>query len=46
MDLRIEICSTILSNSSNSRKDEVEKEATSYYEEMLQKLASGSGGNH
>ncbi|KAK2376235.1 hypothetical protein QL285_077047 [Trifolium repens] len=46
MDLRIEICSTILSNSSNSRKDEVEKEATSYYEEMVQELASGSGGNH
>jgi hypothetical protein len=46
MDLRIDICSTILTNSSNSRKDEVEKEATSYYEEMLQKLASSSAGNH
>jgi hypothetical protein len=46
MDLRMEICSEILSNSSNSKKDEVEKEATSYYEEMFQKLASSSTGNH
>lgn len=46
MDLRIDICSEILSNSSNCRKDQVEKEATSYSEEMFQKLTSSSGGNH
>ncbi|KAK2397967.1 hypothetical protein QL285_059482 [Trifolium repens] len=46
MDLRIDICSAILSDSSNCRKNQVGKEATSYYEEMLQKLASCSGGNH
>jgi len=39
MDLRIGICSTILSDSSNCKRNYVEKAATSYYEEMLQKLA-------
>jgi hypothetical protein len=46
MDLRIDICSAILSHSSNSIRDEVQKEATSYYEQMLQKLPSCSVGNH
>ena len=39
MDLRIGICSTILSNSSNCKRNYVEKAATSYYEELIQKLA-------
>jgi len=38
MDLRIGICSTILLDSSNSKRNYVEKAATSYYEELLQKL--------
>jgi hypothetical protein len=38
MDLRIGICSSILSDSSNSKRNYVEKEATSYYEELVQKL--------
>ena len=38
MDLRIEICSTILLDSRNSKRNYVEKAATSYYEELLQKL--------
>ncbi|CAJ2668599.1 unnamed protein product [Trifolium pratense] len=40
MEFRIGICSTILSDSSNSKRDYVEKEATSYYEEMLQKAVT------
>jgi len=39
MDLRIGICSTIVSDSSNCKRNYVEKEATSYYEKLLQKLA-------
>jgi len=39
MDLRIGICSTILSDSSNCKRNYVDKATTSYYEEMLQKLA-------
>jgi hypothetical protein len=39
MDFRIEICSTILTDSSNSKRNYVEKKATAYYEEILQKLA-------
>jgi hypothetical protein len=38
-DFIIEICSSILTDTSNSKREYVEKEATSYYEEMLQKLA-------
>lgn len=39
VDLRIGICSTILSDSSNCKRNYVENAAISYYEEMLQKLA-------
>ena len=39
MDLRIGICSSILSDSSNCKRNYVEKAATSYYEELIQKLA-------
>jgi hypothetical protein len=40
MDMRIEICSTILTDSSNSKRQHVEKAATSNYKEVLEKLAS------
>ncbi|KAK2390802.1 hypothetical protein QL285_064313 [Trifolium repens] len=46
MDLRVDICSAILSHPSNSIKDEVQKLATSYYEQLLQKLPSCSVRNH
>jgi hypothetical protein len=39
VDLKIGICSTILTDLSNSRRDYVEKKTTSYYGEMLPKLA-------
>jgi Ulp1 family protease len=39
MDFRIGICSKIITDTSNCRRTHVEKEATSYYEEMLQELA-------
>jgi hypothetical protein len=39
MDFRVAICSTILTDLSNSKRHYVEKKATLYYEEMLQKLA-------
>ncbi|XP_045788494.1 uncharacterized protein LOC123883641 isoform X2 [Trifolium pratense] len=38
MDLRIEICSTLLTHSSNSKVEYVVNQAASYYEEMAQKL--------
>ncbi|WJX46952.1 1-aminocyclopropane-1-carboxylate synthase [Trifolium repens] len=46
MDLRIDICSEILSHPSNSIKDEVKKLAISYHEQLLQKMPSGSVRNH
>jgi hypothetical protein len=46
MDLRIDICSAILSHPSNSIKDEVQKEATTFYEQICQKLPSCSVRNH
>jgi hypothetical protein len=46
MDLRIDICSEILSHPSNSIKDEVKKLAISYYEQLLQKMPSCSVRNH
>ncbi|RHN51385.1 putative Ulp1 protease family catalytic domain-containing protein [Medicago truncatula] len=38
MDLRIGICSTIISNTSNCRRNLVENKAKIYYEKKLQKL--------
>ncbi len=40
MDLRIGICSTILSDPSNCRRKLVENKAKTYYEKKLRKLAS------
>jgi hypothetical protein len=40
MDLRIGICSTILSDTSNCRRNHVENEANKYHAKKLQKLAS------
>jgi hypothetical protein len=45
-DLRIEICSAILSHPSNSMRDEVQKEATTFIEQNCQKLPSCSVRNH
>jgi hypothetical protein len=38
MDLRIGICSTILSDTTNCRRNLVENKAKTYYEKKLQKL--------
>jgi N6-adenosine-specific RNA methylase IME4 len=45
-DLRIEICSAILSHPSNSIRYEVQMEATTFIEENCQKLPSSSVRNH
>jgi hypothetical protein len=45
-DLRIEICSAILSHPSNSMRDEVQKEATTFIEQNCQNLPSSSVRNH